>query len=200
MDQALKQFAQYDVQAEQSFEEQVSEFESPRQHGDYEGTINYTLSAQSLYLLHRLAELEIYGESIGEVGARFVDQALQGFVDRLASLSAEISQSNLENEAGKLAFKVITGPALFFVFVMVLLNADGWFLSSASKHTGSVTCLNPTQALRVGLRAVSQARHRFRRRMTTPCVNWIKTWNARSVAFELMRPQSFTWAKYHIGF
>ena len=82
VDQALKQFAQYDVQAEQSFEEQVSEFESPRQHGDYEGTINHTLSAQSLYLLHRLAELEIYGESIGEVGARFVDQALQGFVDR----------------------------------------------------------------------------------------------------------------------
>src|SRR5215218_3287046 len=31
VDQALKQFAQYDVQAEQSFEEHVSEFESPRQ-------------------------------------------------------------------------------------------------------------------------------------------------------------------------
>jgi hypothetical protein len=82
VDQALKQFAQYDVQGEQSFEEQVSEFESHRNYGDYEGTINYSLSAQSLYLLHRLAELEIYGESIGEVGARFIDQALQGFVDR----------------------------------------------------------------------------------------------------------------------
>ena len=82
VDQALKQFAQYDVQAEQSFEEQVSEFESHGKQGDYEGTINYSLSAQSLYLLHRLAELEIYGESIGEVGARFIDQALQGFVDR----------------------------------------------------------------------------------------------------------------------
>jgi hypothetical protein len=78
VDQALKQFAQHDVQPEQSLEEQLSAVDS---HGDYEGTINHVLSAQSLYLLHRIAELEIYGETSGEVGARFVDLALQGFVE-----------------------------------------------------------------------------------------------------------------------
>lgn len=77
--QALKQFAQYDVQPEQTLEEQLSEVDP---HGDYEDTINHSLSAQSLYLLHRIAELEIYGETLGEVGARFVDLALQGFVER----------------------------------------------------------------------------------------------------------------------
>jgi len=50
--------------------------------GVYEDTINYKLSAQSLYLLDRIAELEIYGESSGEVGARLVDLALQGIVER----------------------------------------------------------------------------------------------------------------------
>jgi hypothetical protein len=47
-----------------------------------DGTINHSLSTQSLYLLDRLAELEIYGESSAEVGARFVDQALKEFVKR----------------------------------------------------------------------------------------------------------------------
>lgn len=79
VNQALKQFARHDVQPEESLEEQLSEVE-PR--GDYEGTINYSLSAQSLYLLHRLAKLEIYGETSGEVAARFVDLALQEFVER----------------------------------------------------------------------------------------------------------------------
>ena len=53
-------------------------------HGDskYEETINQSLSNQSLYLLDRLAELEIYGETPAEVGARFVDQALEEFVER----------------------------------------------------------------------------------------------------------------------
>jgi hypothetical protein len=79
VDEALKQFAQYDVEPEQSFEEQLSEVDP---HGDHEGTINHHLSGQSLYLLHKLAKLEIYGETIGEVGARFVDLALQRFVER----------------------------------------------------------------------------------------------------------------------
>lgn len=50
--------------------------------GKYEETINHTLSTQSLYLLDRIAELEVYGENSGEVGARFVDQALKAFVER----------------------------------------------------------------------------------------------------------------------
>lgn len=80
VNQALKQFAQYDVQPEQSLVEQLSEIDSPR--ADYEGTIDHYLSSQSLYLLHRLAKLEIYGETMGEVGARFIDLALQGFIER----------------------------------------------------------------------------------------------------------------------
>lgn len=82
IDQALKQFAQSDIEPEQSFEEQVLEFESQRDHNDHEDTINYSLSSQSLYLLHRIAKLEIYGETSGEVGARFIDLALQGFVEQ----------------------------------------------------------------------------------------------------------------------
>ncbi len=50
--------------------------------GRYEGTINDSLSTQSLYLLDRLAELEIYGETSAEVGGRFVDEALEEFVER----------------------------------------------------------------------------------------------------------------------
>jgi hypothetical protein len=50
--------------------------------GDHEETISYSLSAQSLWLLHRIAKLEIYGETSGEVGARFIDLALQEFVAR----------------------------------------------------------------------------------------------------------------------
>ena len=79
VDQALQQFAQYDVQPEQSFEQQLSKVDH---RGDYEETINHSLSGQSLYLLDQLAKLEIYGETTGEVGARFVDLALQGFVER----------------------------------------------------------------------------------------------------------------------
>jgi hypothetical protein len=80
VNQALKQFAQHNVEPEQSLDEQLSEIDFPRAH--HEGTIDYCLSAQSLYLLHRLAKLEVYGETMGEVGARFVDLALQGFADR----------------------------------------------------------------------------------------------------------------------
>ena len=78
VDEALKQFAQHDLQFEQSVEE-LSDVD-PR--GEYEGTINHHLSAQSLYLLHQIAKEEIFGETIGEVGARFVDLALQRFVER----------------------------------------------------------------------------------------------------------------------
>ncbi len=46
----------------------------------YEETINRSLSTQSLYVLDRLADLGIYGKTSGEVGARFVDRALQEFV------------------------------------------------------------------------------------------------------------------------
>ncbi len=48
----------------------------------YEETINYSLSVQSIDLLESIAKLGIYGESSGEVGARFVDKALQEFVER----------------------------------------------------------------------------------------------------------------------
>jgi hypothetical protein len=77
VDQALKQFAQHQVQPEISFEDQFSEVDA---RGDYEGTINHKLSDQSFYLLQQITKLEIYGETPGEVGARFVDHALQGFV------------------------------------------------------------------------------------------------------------------------
>jgi len=79
VDEALKQFAQSDAEPEQSLDKQLSEVDA---RGDHEDTINYRLSAQSLYLLHRIAKLEIYGETSGEVGARFIDLALQGFVER----------------------------------------------------------------------------------------------------------------------
>jgi hypothetical protein len=49
--------------------------------GRYEETINDSLSTQSLYLLDRLAELELYGETSAGVGGRFVDQALREFVE-----------------------------------------------------------------------------------------------------------------------
>lgn len=79
VDEALKQFAQHDFQVEKPVEELLSDVDS---RGEYEGTINHHLSAQSLYLLHQIAKEEIYGETIGEVGARFVDLALQRFVER----------------------------------------------------------------------------------------------------------------------
>jgi len=48
----------------------------------YEDTINYALSRRSLDLLKQLSELGIYGGSSAEVGARFVDRALKGFIQR----------------------------------------------------------------------------------------------------------------------
>jgi hypothetical protein len=48
---------------------------------EYEDTINFALSKQSLDLIEQLAELGIYGESSAEVGARFVDRALNEFVE-----------------------------------------------------------------------------------------------------------------------
>ena len=60
--------------------------------GRYEDTINYALSVQSLDLLERLAKLGIYGESSAEVGARFVDRALQEFVER-----PQFSQPEIED-------------------------------------------------------------------------------------------------------
>ena len=61
----------------------------------YEDTINYALSRRSLELLAQLAEFGIYGESAAEVGARFVDQALQEFVQR----SMEIPMTSQERSA-----------------------------------------------------------------------------------------------------
>jgi hypothetical protein len=40
-----------------------------------------TLSAQSVRLLHRLAEHGLYGRTPAEVGGRFIEQALQQFVE-----------------------------------------------------------------------------------------------------------------------
>lgn len=97
VDQALKEFAQRSMEPPMATEERdaimargmtqeeliVLQLPEVDFHdGKYEGTISDRLSTQSLYLLDRLAELEIYGESSGEVGARLVDLALQEFVER----------------------------------------------------------------------------------------------------------------------
>ena len=44
-------------------------------------TLRITLSKQSQALLERLAGQGLYGRNAAEVAARFVDQALQSFVD-----------------------------------------------------------------------------------------------------------------------
>jgi hypothetical protein len=44
--------------------------------------IRVTVSVQSQKLLEKLAEQGIYGRNPAEVAGRFVDAALQGFVDR----------------------------------------------------------------------------------------------------------------------
>ena len=95
VDQALKEFIEINMEAPMSSEErsaimsrrmtyeELLALQLPKidfHNGKYEGTINDSLSTQSLYLLDRLAELEIYGETSAEVGARFVDQALRQFV------------------------------------------------------------------------------------------------------------------------
>jgi hypothetical protein len=97
VDQALKEFVQRNMEPPMPIEERNAIMARTMTHeelialqlpeidfhsGGYEGTINDSLSTQSLYLLDRIAELEIYGESSGEVGARLVDLALQGFVER----------------------------------------------------------------------------------------------------------------------
>lgn len=97
VDQALKEFVLRDMKSamtiqersaimdrEMTYDELVA-LQLPKidfHEGRYEETINYSLSTQSLYLLDRLAALEIYGESSAEVGARFVDQALKEFIER----------------------------------------------------------------------------------------------------------------------
>jgi len=43
--------------------------------------IRVTLSDQSVRLLDELAEKGIYGRNRAEVAGRFIDQALQGFVE-----------------------------------------------------------------------------------------------------------------------
>ena len=45
-------------------------------------TVRITLSSESVTLLDQLSERGIYGRNRAEVAARFVDQALQAFVDR----------------------------------------------------------------------------------------------------------------------
>jgi hypothetical protein len=45
-------------------------------------TVRITLSSESIRLLDALAERGIYGRNRAEVAGRFVDQALQTFVDR----------------------------------------------------------------------------------------------------------------------
>lgn len=98
VDRALKEFIQRNMESptmtlqernakmEHMTDEELVALQLPKIdfHGDgkYEDTINQSLSNQSLYLLDRLAELEIYGETPAEVGARFVDQALEEFVER----------------------------------------------------------------------------------------------------------------------
>ena len=97
VDQALMEFAERNMDAPITAKEQVAIMSRDMTHselltlqlpeidfhdGRFEETINYSLSNQSLCLLHRIAELGIYGETSGEVGARFVDLALQGLVER----------------------------------------------------------------------------------------------------------------------
>ncbi len=97
VDQALKEFVARNMAPPMPIEEREAAMAHGMTHeelvalqlpktdfydGKYEETINYSLSTQSLYLLDRLAELEIYGETPAEVGARFVDQALKEFVER----------------------------------------------------------------------------------------------------------------------
>ena len=96
VDRALKEFVQRNTGLSMTVEEKnvimghevtpekLAALQLPRinfHKGRYEETINHSLSTQSLYLLDRLAELEIYGETSAEVGGRFVDQALKEFVD-----------------------------------------------------------------------------------------------------------------------
>lgn len=45
-------------------------------------TVRITLSSESVRLLDELAEKGIYGRNRAEVAARFVDKALEGFVER----------------------------------------------------------------------------------------------------------------------
>jgi hypothetical protein len=47
-------------------------------------TVRITLSAESIRLLDELAEKGIYGRNRAEVAGRFVDKALEGFVERPA--------------------------------------------------------------------------------------------------------------------
>lgn len=96
VDQALKEFVERNMESPMSSEErsaimshkmtseQLVALQLPKidfHDGRYAETINDSLSTQSLYLLDRLAELEIYGETSAEVGGRFVDQALKEFVE-----------------------------------------------------------------------------------------------------------------------
>jgi hypothetical protein len=48
----------------------------------HSATIRVTVSEQSQRLLDELAQLGIYGRNSAEVAGRFVDAALQGFVER----------------------------------------------------------------------------------------------------------------------
>jgi hypothetical protein len=97
VDQALKEFVEHNKEPQMPSEERDAIMSRTMTHeelmalqlpkidyhnGEYEDTINDSLSTQSLFLLDRLAELEIYGETSAEVGARFVDQALKEFVAR----------------------------------------------------------------------------------------------------------------------
>ncbi len=97
VDQALKEFVEHNMEPPMSSEErsammgremtyeELVALQLPKidfHDGKYEGTINDSLSTQSLFLLDRLAELDIYGETSAEVGARFVDQALKELVQR----------------------------------------------------------------------------------------------------------------------
>jgi hypothetical protein len=97
VDQALMEFVEKNMDNPITAKEQVAIMSRDMAHselltlqlpeidfhdGRFEETINYSLSNQSLYLLDRIAELGIYGETSGEVGARFVDLALQGLVER----------------------------------------------------------------------------------------------------------------------
>ncbi len=54
----------------------------PRKQNSSRGTVvKITVSEQSAALLEEIARRGIYGRNVGEVAGRFVDAALQGFVE-----------------------------------------------------------------------------------------------------------------------
>ncbi len=53
-----------------------------RNHGKHHGVVHVTLSVQSIAMLDELAAFGIYGSGRAEVASRFVDKALERFIER----------------------------------------------------------------------------------------------------------------------